>query len=252
MKPLIGITANYIKNDQVGVDAHIGGAGQFWQAVADDYITSVTKAGGIPVILPVLPDQQAALEWLDRLDGILFSGGCDLSPVAYGQRATSQVGEICQERDDQELAMIRAALDRPGYPVFCICRGCQLLNVALGGDLVVDIDTGALGEHFLPQQRMSVPTHTVETEPDALITALLGEERRVNSYHHQCVDRPAPGVRVTARDSHGVPECIEVPQRAGFTMGIQWHPEGLAGTYEGHLNIFRAFVKAAEQYKNGR
>lgn len=252
MKPLIGITANYIKDDKFGVDAHIGGAGQCWQTLTDDYIQSVVRAGGIPVVLPILSQPEDAGEWLDQLDGILFSGGCDLSPLTYGERATAEVGEICWERDDQELALIKAALARPGYPVFCICRGCQLLNVALGGSLVVDIDTAVSGEHFLARQRMSVPTHAVEVAEGSLIAGLMGGERRVNSYHHQCVDRPGEGVAVTARDAHGVPECIEVPGREGFTLATQWHPEGLTGVYEGHLNIFKAFVKAAEQYKNGR
>ena len=252
MKPLIGITANYIKDDQFGVDAHIGGVGQQWQALADDYVQSVVRAGGIPVILPILSKTEDAEEWLDRLDGVLFSGGCDLSPLTYGARTTSKVGEICRERDELELTLIKAALARPDFPVFCICRGCQLLNVALGGSLVVDIDTAVSGEHFLAQQRMSVPTHAVEAAEGSLIGELLGEERRVNSYHHQCVDRLGEGVVITARDANGVPECIEVPGREGFTLATQWHPEGMAGAYEGHFNIFRAFIKAAEQYQNGR
>lgn len=252
MKPLIGITANYIKDDRFGVDAHIGGAGQCWQALADDYTRSVVKAGGIPVILPVVASLEEVADWLDQLDGVLFSGGCDLSPLTYRADTTAKVGEICQDRDQQELAMMKAALARPDYPILSICRGCQLLNVALDGSLVVDIDTSVSGEHFFPNQRMAVPTHTVKVEQGSRISNLLGTERRVNSYHHQCVDKPGTGVHITARDAHGVPECIEVPAREGFTLGVQWHPEGLAGSYEGHLNIFKAFVAAAEQYKNGR
>lgn len=250
MRPLIGITANFIKDDQVGIDAHIGGQGQFWQAIADDYVTAIFRAGGVPVMLPVLADPAQAEDYLERLDGILFSGGCDVSPLAYGERITKAVGEICTERDAQELALAKAALKIPNFPVLGICRGCQLLNVAAGGKLVLDIDTAAYGDHFLLEQRMTVVTHKVAVKENSLIQAILDGEDRVNSYHHQCVDKPGEGVTVTARDSHGVPECIEFPEREGFALALQWHPEGLsAGGYEGHRNIFTAFVQAAKKYR---
>lgn len=252
MKPLIGITTNFLEDDKFGVDAHIGGAGQDWQALANDYIVAVHKAGGIPVLLPVLPDPEAAEAYLDTLDGILFSGGCDVSPLYCGEGTTKEVSEICLGRDEQEFVLINAALKKPGFPVFGICRGCQLLNVALGGDLVMDIDTKESGDHFLFQQRMKVPTHKVDTDEDSMIHNILDGEVRVNSYHHQCVSTPGEGVVITAHDPHGVPECIEVPGREGFTLGTQWHPEGLACHYDGHLNIFKAFVKAAADYKSGR
>lgn len=245
MGPLIGITANFIKDSQFGMASHIGGPGQFWQALADDYIQAVAKAGGVPVIIPVLPNPADAKAYLKGLDGLLFSGGCDMSPLSFDADTTTKVGEICAERDEQELALIKAALDTPGFPVFGICRGCQLMNVALGGTLVLDIDTAVCGDHFLAQQRMSVLTHRVTKTSGSLIDCLMGEETRVNSYHHQCVDKLGRGVVVTAMDPHGVPECIEVPERVGFTLATQWHPEGLALVNDHHLNIFKAFVQAA-------
>lgn len=246
MKPLIGITANFIKDDEPGLISHVGGAGQQWHALADDYITAIYDAGGMPVVLPVLPDAEAGQEWLDRLDGLLFSGGCDVSPLIYGQDTDASVGEIFDERDNQELALLRAALARPGFPILGICRGCQMLNVALGGTLVQDIDTTQYGNHFFGGQRMCTPTHTISTEDGSLIQQILNGEYRVNSYHHQGVKTPGKGVVVTARDRHGMIECIEVPGREGFTMATQWHPEGLAGCIEGHHNIFKAFVQAAQ------
>lgn len=253
MKPLIGITANFIKDDQFGVDAHIGGPGQEWQALANDYVNAIVKAGGIPVILPVLSTPEEAAAYVEQLDGILFSGGCDVSPLVYGERVTKEVGEICTERDEQELVLAQATLKTPGFPVMGICRGCQLLNVAAGGTLVVDIDTSKLGDHFLMTQRMTVPTHKVAIQDGSQIQEILDGEDRVNSYHHQCVGTPGEGVVVTARDSHGVPECIEMPQRKGFALATQWHPEGLVtGGYSGHLNIFKAFVQAAADFKDGR
>lgn len=252
MKPLIGITANFIKDDQFGVDAHIGGAGQCWQALADDYVQAVAKAGGIPVVLPVLPRPEDAMDFLQDMDGILFSGGCDMSPLYFGADVNDKIGEICTERDEQELALARAALNTPGYPVLGICRGIQLLNTALGGTLVLDIDTEKSGNHFMPQQRMSVLTHRIVKTPGSLIDRLLGDEDRVNSYHHQCIDKPGNGAVITATDRHGIPECIEMPEREGFMLAIQWHPEGLALVSDRHLNIFKAFVQAASDNKNRR
>lgn len=252
MKPLIGITANFIKDSQFGVNAHIGGPGQFWQALADDYIQSVILAGGIPVILPIVARREEAASYIEALDGLLISGGCDASPLTFGMDTTGKVGEVCIERDALELELLRTALAVPDFPVLGICRGCQMLNVALGGTLVLDIDPKENGDHFLPNQRMQVFAHCIEKVPGSRIAALLEDEDRVNSYHHQCVDRPGEGVVVTARDAHGVAECIEVPDRPGFTMGVQWHPEGLAPAGNRHLNIFKELVSEAEHYHNRR
>lgn len=251
MKPIIGITANFVKDGRFGADAHIGGAGQFWQALADDYIRSVLLAGGTPVIVPIVSGEEAS-SYLEGLDGLIISGGCDASPLTFGADTTGAVGEICTERDELELALLRQALDMPGFPVLGICRGCQVLNIALGGTLVLDIDTEKNGDHFLARQRMQVFTHRIEKAPGSRIELLLGTEDRVNSYHHQCVDRPGNGVEITARDCHGVAECIEVPGREGFTLGVQWHPEGLAPCGNNHLNIFKAFVEEAGQFQNRR
>ena len=152
---------------------------------------------------------------------------------------------------DSSIVCLKKAL-AADLPLLAICRGCQALNVALGGTLVLDIDAEKSGDHFLAQQRMQVFTHRIEKTPGSRIERLLGKENRVNSYHHQCVDQPGNGVVITARDSHGVIECIEVPGREGFTLGVQWHPEGLALCGNNHLNIFKAFVEEAGQFQNRR
>lgn len=203
-------------------------------------------------MLPVIDDADLAAEYLDRLDGIIISGGCDVSPVVTGQDAIAAVGEICQERDAQEIALTKGALSREGFPVLGICRGCQVMNVALCGTIVQDMDTSKTGAHFLVNQRMDTPTHFVEVKEGSLIEKILGCDRRVNSYHHQCVEKPGEGLEVTAFDARGVPECIELPGRKGFTLGVQWHPEGLAGRYSAHAEIFRALTKAAAEYADGK
>lgn len=251
MKPLIGITVNYVSNEQIGEKAHICGTGQFVQALADDYVKAVELAGGIPVMIPVLSDRENAKNYLEILDGIIFSGGCDISPLTFGTDTTKEVGEVCPVRDAQELYMIKAALAKPNFPVLGICRGSQLLNVALGGSLVLDIDTKKYGEHCLTQQAMSVPTHTIKVQEGTMIYRLLQGDTGVNSYHHQCVDRPGEKVVVTSKDSHGITESIEVPRRAGFTMGVQWHPESLSLGSEGQLNIFKELIKSADKNRKG-
>lgn len=249
MKPLIGITMNLVKDDRVGIEQHIGGKGQSWQALADYYVQAVKRAGGIPVLLPVLGDPETAEEYVDTMDGILFSGGSDISPLTYGEAVSEKVGEITRERDEQELAIMSKALQKENFPVLGICRGCQLLNVAIGGSLVTDIDVSQAGNHFLVEQRMDVLVHTVEKEKGSLIERLMGEENRVNSYHHQCIKTPGEGGKITARDRNGIPESLEIPERKGFTLGVQWHPEGLEEKYKGHAEIFNAFVKAAAENK---
>lgn len=249
MKPLIGITANLIKDSQLGISAQIGGPGQTWQVLADDYIRAVSLAGGIPVVLPVFSQPEEAEAFVGCLDGIVFSGGCSMSPLYYNGNVIPGMGEVCKERDEQELVLVRSALNAPGLPILGICRGCQLLNVAMGGSLIPDIDTNTGGNHFLPEQRMNVPVHRIEAEEGSMLKKILGEENRVNSYHHQCIGRPGELAKITARDENGVPEGIEIPAASKFILGVQWHPEGLACDYEGHAKIFKAFIHAAAEYK---
>lgn len=249
MRPLIGITTNFIKDGAVAASVHLCGPDQSWQALATDYVEAVLKAGAIPVMIPVLSDLSAAKEMLSHLDGILFSGGGDISPLSYGESTMEQVGTISPERDLQEIALMHTALAIPNFPILCICRGAQLLNVALGGTLIQDIDTGKYGQHLLVSQRMSVLTHKIAKEPNMLIEQLMGDEKWVNSYHHQCIGQLGKGVKLSAHDEHEIPECIELPGRAGFTLGVQWHPEALFPISEGHANIFTEFVRNAEKYQ---
>lgn len=250
MKPIIGITVNYVKDDRAGTETHIGGKGQRWQMLAQDYITSVQAAGGVPVMLPVLDDGDDWTEYSRFLDGIIFSGGCDISPLSYGEAMDGAVGTVIRERDRQELELMKTFLADSDIPILGICRGCQLLNVACGGTLVQDMEIGKTGNHFFPEQEMQVPTHMIVTEEGTRIRSLMGDSAPVNSYHHQCVAKCAPTLRVTATDGRGVPECLEMPGRTGFTLGVQWHPEGMVLTDPAQRRLMEAFVKAAESRKS--
>ena len=249
MKPIIGITANFIKDGRFGVDAHIGGAGQFWQALADDYIRSVVLAGGTPVIVPIVSGEEAS-SYLEGLDGLIISGGCDASPLTFGADTTGAVGEICTERDELELELLRKALDMPGFPVLGICRGCQLINIALGGNVYQDLPSenpqctirhsqGAPGGY---------PTHHVDLQPGSSLYETLGARAFVNSRHHQAIHRVAEGLEVTAEAPDGVAESVESHDHRQV-VAVQWHPENMWQEHPEMEQLFADFLKRVEEMK---
>ena len=244
MQPIIGITVKSMTDDSAGASAQSGCEMQGRQILSNTYIHAVRLAGGMPIMLPILPDAENAPLLLTRLDGIIFSGGSDISPILYGENASGALGTVCYSRDVQELALMRAALELQ-LPILGICRGCQLLNVALGGTLVQHIDDKKQGEHVFSAHLMDNPTHWISTVAGSRIAGILGAQCAVNSFHHQCVKQPGTGVEITAVDAHGVPECIEVPTRSAFTMGVQWHPEGMAAKHPQQVALLQTLVKAA-------
>ena len=223
-RPLIGITAGLRKvKASVGVES----AHTVWPAYAD----MVREAGGIPVaVLPGDPTEAAAL--LDRLDGILFSGGGDVDPGRYGGEMRPRVYGIDESRDEYEIALARAA-ERARFPALCICRGMQVVNVALGGTLIEDI-------HDDDPEHMQ---HWVDGEEQA---KALGSDRvLVNSIHHQAIRTPGAGLIVTGTAPDGIIEAVE-PEDASWPMwAVQWHPELLGATDVPSLRLFKALVDAA-------
>ncbi|MEG1049662.1 MAG: gamma-glutamyl-gamma-aminobutyrate hydrolase family protein [Oscillospiraceae bacterium] len=245
MKPLIGITMNYVPNESVGLTNGIGTRQQKWDLLAEDYITAVERAGGMPVLLPICEMYRNDGEILSKLDGILFSGGDDVNPMYYNEPCDVATGLICPERDEQELFLIKKALKETDMPVFCICRGIQLFNVAAGGSLYQGMDPATMGSHLIGMQPMRILTHPVEVKEGSMLEKIVGKNPSVNSFHHQCIKALGEGVECVAKDPHGVVEAIEMPARKAFTLGVQWHPEGLVKDFETHQNLFNAFVKAA-------
>lgn len=239
MAPLIGITS-YSEHKQRGVHAGLN----------ENYARSVRAAGGMPLLVPIARDPRAeeVEGLLDRLDGLLFSGGSDLAPLAYGEDPLRAVNTWSGDRDAWELALCRAAVAR-GMPVLGICRGQQLVNVALGGSLVQDIPTqveGALG-HAPTMDSMDELHHRIEIGAgDSAMAAIFGAgSLAVNSFHHQAVKRLGEGLRVTARAADGVVEAIEGAGLPGFLLCVQFHPEALTARWPAFLGLFRAHVEAA-------
>jgi putative glutamine amidotransferase len=213
-------------------------------AMREDYVRSVEQAGAIPVVLPpVRPEDVPAI--LDRLDGILLSGGVDLDPALYGQAAHPKLGRVNRRRDDFELALTREALRRD-VPILAICRGQQVLNVAAGGTLLQDIPSTLMGamEHGGKGPRWR-RAHRAEVTAGTLLGGILGQDvLSVNSIHHQAVDRLGNDLVVCARcPEDGVVEGVEMPGRR-FVVGVQWHPESFWNRAESFQPLFDAHVEA--------
>jgi putative glutamine amidotransferase len=189
------------------------------------YVRAVQAAGGVAVLLP--PDDAAAQDpddLLDRLDALILAGGADVDPATYGARPHPEVSVTVPERDRFELSLATRALDRE-LPLLAICRGMQMLNVALGGTLVQHVPdvVGHEDHRHTPGQ---FADHDVELEPGSLAARTAGAERlAVKSHHHQGVDELGEGLEVTARSvGDGLPEAVE--DRDGrFVLGVLWHPE---------------------------
>jgi putative glutamine amidotransferase len=191
------------------------------------YVDAVQRAGGLALLLP--PDPQLAQEpaqALELIDGLLLAGGADIDPASYGQPAHAETQDSVPERDAFEIALTRAAIDRD-LPVLGICRGMQLINVALGGTL-----TQHLPEHLGHQEHRRVvgsfdgSDHDVDVADGTLAMRVIGSARHgTKSHHHQGIDRVGDGLSISATSPFdGVIEAVELPQRA-FVLGVQWHPE---------------------------
>ena len=208
----------------------------------DDYLAAVREAGGEPRVLDAAAPPDRALA---GLDGLLLTGGLDVEPARYGQ-ARHERTDVDRQRDDFEIPLARAAVARD-LPVLAICRGVQVLNVALDGTLVQDIPSAlpASQPHAVDTPKDAL-AHDVTIEPGSRLAGALGvagpTTLLVNSRHHQSVDRPAPGVRVSAVAPDGVVEAIERPD-ARFCIGVQWHPENFWRTGE-FGKLFASFLEA--------
>jgi putative glutamine amidotransferase len=202
------------------------------------YPQAIRSAGAVPVVIPPL-DLDSIEPLLDGLCGLCLSGGPDLHPSIYGAEPHPLLGPTEPHLDVFEVALVRAAEARE-MPVLAICRGLQVLNVARGGTLVQDLPSERPSDVMHRQADVGwVATHAVRLQASSLVAGYVGEtEIRVNSFHHQAVDRLGAGLRVTATAPDGTVEAIE---GAGFVIGVQWHAETLAA----HLPLFEALVAAA-------
>lgn len=231
-RPLVGITT-YV------TPARWGSWEQEAALIPAQYVQAVERAGGRPLLVP--PSEEGIEETLDALDALIFSGGSDLSPETYGQEPHPETYGVVPERDDAELALLTAALERD-LPVLAICRGSQVLNVALGGDLLQHLPE-VVGDEKHKHTPGAYADHDVSIEPGTRIGTLLGEHAPVKSHHHQGFGRLGSGLVETARAEDGTIEAVEDASRR-FTLGVLWHPE--AGE---DLKLFEELVAEACEYR---
>jgi gamma-glutamyl-gamma-aminobutyrate hydrolase PuuD len=217
----------------------------WWEATwvtEADTVAAVVAAGGRPVVLTAWPADGAALS---GLAGLVLTGGGDVDPARYGAVPHAAVDGVDAARDERELRLVAEAL-ATGLPVLAICRGLQLLNVALGGTLRQHLgDDASLGSHR-PEDGQGYVFHAVQTVPGSLVDRIAGGRLGAcASHHHQAVERLGTGLVATAEAADGLVEAAEWggPDRR-FVLGVQWHPEVNAAVDEGQASLFRCFVEA--------
>ena len=237
MKPIIGITAFVDDN----LSSQLNAA----------YSKSVIEAGGIPLIIPIGVEQDVA-EILALTDGLLLSGGHDIHPFRFEAEPSPTIGKVHPARDAVEVALIEEAITRK-MPIFGICRGLQILNVALGGTLYQDIDSEYASTKLLQHAQQSgrtVATHYVQMAANNLLMDIIGQEKiAVNSLHHQAVNRLADQCKIAATSSDGIVEAM-VYEELPFCLAVQWHPEELATVGDEHAQrLFSAFIEASLKFK---
>jgi len=215
------------------------------------YLASAEAAGLVPVIVPPLGQLDGIHRILDSVDGVILSGGEDVDPARYGARRHVASHEPHGPRDACELELARQAHERR-LPLLAICRGIQLLNVALGGTLIQDITSevpGALAHNV--SDRRDERVHEISLTPGSRLAESLGTgEARVNSIHHQALDRIGAGLNVSARATDGIVEGVEWHDENWWAVGVQWHPEELTGTPEPwDRRLFATFADQCAQYR---
>ena len=213
------------------------------------YLRAIEQAGGVPV--PLAPGlEPATLEALwQRVDGVVLTGGWDMDPARYGQARHPKTENVSETRDAVEVGLVGRALD-DRVPLFAICRGLQVLNVALGGSLVQDIEDDVDTNLVHSQKELrDVATHEVRVAADSRLHAIVGaHEQRVNSMHHQAIGRVGRGLREVAWAPDGVIEGVEMGgEDDRFVVAVQWHPEELVGHDPASRALFAALVEAARR-----
>jgi gamma-glutamyl-gamma-aminobutyrate hydrolase PuuD len=235
MKPFIGIN----------VDMETSGKKEF-ASVQSNYFDAVVKAGGVPVLIPPMPDDALAVV-LSKLDGLMLIGGSDYCPTHYGEKQHPTVHLMEKRRDDFDLRLVRKAVAESTMPILGICAGCQALNIALGGSLIQDIpDEFPQSPVVHAAQKncweIGFNKHSVKLTDGSKLAVIYGSTTiDVPTSHHQAVRKPASAFRPVALAEDGVIEAIENPEHK-FLLGVQWHPER---DYEGNKRLFEAFITAA-------
>lgn len=232
-KPLIGLTPSHdTEKDDL--------------AMRPTYLRAIQTAGGIPVILPLEIPEADLTRLADTFDGFVFTGGPDIHPFYFGEQTQAHSGNVSLKRDRMEMALLTAVMQRK-KPILGICRGIQLINIALGGDIYQDIPSQFPEDFPIAHKQpfiYTTPAHTVEVVKNSLLHKITGADTlEVNSMHHQAVRRPAPELTVCGYAPNQLAEAMEKPDYP-FLLAVQWHPEYLWPEDPAAMKLFQSFVDA--------
>lgn len=232
MKPIIGVTANLAEEKTLSVH-HIN-------------YDRIIEAGGTPVVLPVTSDKETIESLVNLVDGLVLTGGADVSPILFNEEPHQQLGEISPGRDAFEIELLKVAIEKK-VPLFTICRGTQMLNVACHGTIYQDI-TSQVGEGALQHKQEAVReyrAHHVDIEKDSKLAEIMKDTHiGVNTFHHQSIKDVGEGLKAVAHSSDGIIEAVESTSDH-YMLGVQWHPEYLKD--EGSENLFKTFIEACQK-----
>ena len=233
--PLIGLTISRSTDDVSTTQL----------SIPEAYAQAITKAGGVPILIPLGLTEDALQRIITRLDGILFTGGGDIHPERYGGTMTNQCQSVDADRDRIEIFLLRQIIQAP-KPFLGICRGCHIINVGLGGTLYTDISTDRPKSQEHRRSRRDMFAHPVKIKGGSQLAQVIGaEDLGVNSRHHQAIQKLAAGLTAVAVAPDGIIEAIELPDYPGFFgLGVQWHPEDML-EYKPERDLFRAFIQTA-------
>ncbi len=228
MKPIIGLTCNEMFDTQ---------AKQF---INEAYIKSVIRAGGCPVVLPIVQDEEAIESQVDMLDGLIVTGGIDVNPLFYGEDPKPLQKASSLERDHYELKLLEFATKKQ-IPIFGICRGIQVINVFFKGTLYQDLSytNKDILKHSQEEKRENY-SHSIQIEKDSFLYEIFQEKTNVNSFHHQAIKDVAPNFKVVAQSSDGIIEAIQHSSKPIFA--VQFHPEAMSHKYPLMQEIFNQFI----------
>ncbi|MFW5790549.1 MAG: gamma-glutamyl-gamma-aminobutyrate hydrolase family protein [Bacillota bacterium] len=245
-KPVIGVTL--FRREKNKSNSKYG-------TISCNYVKAVVEAGGLPLLVPIVNQPQDIKHYMGLIDGLLLSGGQDVSPEFYNERPIEELGEIDPDRDNWELKLFQEAY-RQKLPVLGICRGMQLINVGLGGSLYQDIYSQLNNSlQHTSKKEETCAYHKILIEAGSQLEEILCclDSLFVNSYHHQAIKEIASNLKIVARSDEGVIEAVEAEDSdQRFLVGVQWHPEDLAGVDDNSLNhncfqqLFKALITAAE------
>jgi putative glutamine amidotransferase len=235
MKPIIGLAlSNRVKSKKA------------YSVINNDYIKAVQKAGGTPILIPFSDNIENIKVYIDKIQGIIFTGGEDISPLFYNEEPRKEVQCIIEERDKFELELFKEVYTK-NIPILGICRGLQLINIALGGNLYQDINFQIPNSYgHAPRQTLrSNLYHSVKIEKSSrLFDIFKTEDLKVNSFHHQSVKKLGENLKISAVSNDNIVEGIESTNDK-FLLAVQWHPENLIENHPEFLKLFQTFIYMA-------